>query len=304
MNIAFMDLMLEKCAFPSEAVEFFDALALRVREAGLETELDGIVDFYFDSDCNTDETTKRLAVLGEKLSAATDSCWMLLLLLAAERAKVLYDRRGVSDEVFFDTFSDLRCKALECLEENGVWGTFVAGWYRLFYTCRIIKFGRLEYEDARYDRAEPFCLGDVRLEGGDPVKSIHIPSSNEPFDLEARLASYRAAYEFYSRESGSDKLCCICSSWLLFPDYEKILSPKSNIVSFMHDFDITHRYEKDEFHDDWRLFGRAHRLPVAEYPEDTSMRRAVKKFLLDGNRTGEGFGVLVFDGEKLLTERR
>lgn len=304
MNTSFMSLMLEKCSFPSDAVEFLNCLAARVTELSLEDELDAAVDFYFDSDRDTGATEERLVILGEKLSASVYSLWLLLFLLAAERAKTLYDNRGVSDNIFFDTFSDLRYKAVECMEEHGVWGTFVAGWYRLFYGCKIIKFGRLEFADARYDRAESYRLGDVVLENRDRVKGIHIPSSGEPFDLEARMSSYRAAYEFYSKETGSDKLCCTCESWLLFPEYEKILSPASNIVSFMHDFDITQSHEKDEFGDDWRLFGKAHRLPISEYPEDTSMRRAVKKFLLEGKRTGEGFGVLIFDGEHILTERR
>jgi hypothetical protein len=31
-----------------------------------------------------------------------------------------------------------------------------------------------------------------------------------------------------------------------------------------------------------------------DYPEDSSLRRAYKKFLLDGNRTGSGYGVFFY----------
>ena len=37
-----------------------------------------------------------------------------------------------------------------------------------------------------------------------------------------------------------------------------------------------------------------------DLPEDTSMRRAFKKHLLAGGKTGAALGILVFDGEKLL----
>ena len=226
--------------------------------------------------------------------------------MATEHAKQKYEGRGVSDEVFFDTFSDLRCKAIECKNVKGVWGTFVAGWYGLFFTCRIIKFGRFEYQDGEYysESRPTYVLGDITVSNGTPMKGIHIPSSGEPFDLEARLASYRMAYEFYKKETGLDYLICDCGSWLIYEPYEKLLPENSNIRSFMHDFDIIKNKEEDRFHDDWRLFGKYHRLPLAEYPEDTSMRRSFKKYMLDGGTPGEGIGMLIFDGEKLLTERR
>jgi len=306
MNVSFMNQMLDRCRFPEEAKVFFNDLADRVTKEGHEEEFLFINDFYFSSGLDTGKTEDRLEVLSAKMGVSVYSMWMLHLLIAAERAKPLYDKRGVSDEVFFDTFSDLRAKALECMEEYGIWGTFVAGWYGLFYSCRIIKFGRLEYEDGEYYRENPstYVCGDISVPCGTPMKGIHIPSSGEPFDLEARLESYRMAYEFYTKETGLDYLVCDCGSWLIYEPYEKLLPEKSNIRSFMHDFDIIKNKDEENFHDNWRLFGKYHRLPVEEYPEDTAMRRAFKKYLLEGNTVGEGIGMLIFDGEKILTERR
>ena len=304
MNLSFMNLMLDRCTFPDDAKDFMSSLAKNICELGLEDEFDGIVRYYIESGCDSNATDKLLTAFSEKSSANFYSCWLLLLLLAAESAKPLYEKRGATEEVFFETFADLRYKALECLEEHGVWGIFVPFWYVHFIKCNIIKFGRLEYEDGVYNGDEPYTVGDITLKKGMPIKHIHIPSSGEGFDLESRLASYRMAYEFYTKETGLDKLYGECHSWLLYPDYESILPEKSNILSFRHDFDIIEWGNQDSFADAWRLFGKEHRLPIAEYPEDTSMRRAFKKHLLEGGKSGEGIGYLIFDGERLLTARR
>ena len=93
---------------------------------------------------------------------------------------------------------------------------------------------------------------------------------------------------------------CVCGSWLLYPPYRGILSPTSNVVSFAGDWDILSSQESEEFHDAWRVFGAASKLPPEQWPEDTSMRRAYKKWILEGHKAGSGFGVLLFDGEKIL----
>ena len=134
------------------------------------------------------------------------------------------------------------------------------------------------------------------------MKSVHIPSSGEPFDQAARLASYKKAYQFFKEELQGGPLVCVCGSWLLYPPYRGILSPTSNVVSFAGDWDILSSQESEEFHDAWRVFGAASKLSPEQWPEDTSMRRAYKKWILEGHKAGSGFGVLLFDGEKILNQ--
>ena len=286
-----------------DAKAFFDGLAQKVADAGFEEEFDSFSDVYFNSNCDVEALRAKMAPFAEKIGASIHSCFMLFFFLAAERIKPKYDERGVSDEVFFDTFSDLRYKAYECVEEHGVWGTFVEGWYSLFYRCEIIKFGRFEYQDIEYDSDTPYSFGDVTLNKGDKLLSIHIPSSGEPFDLKGRLESYKRAYDFYSKELNTDKLVCECNSWLLYPTYREILGEKSNVSDFMSDFDMVKTFDQDKFGDDWRVFGRDHSKPVEEYPENTRMRRAFKKHLLSGGKVGCGLGYVVYDGENLLTRK-
>lgn len=121
---------------------------------------------------------------------------------------------------------------------QGVWGNFVSSWYPIFYSGDIVKLGRLEYEDIPYPWETPYKKHGLVVKKGDPVKNIHIPSSGEPFDLPARLDSYKRAYGFFREELQGGPLVCVCHSWLLYPQNRQVLSPSSNIVSFQEDFDL------------------------------------------------------------------
>lgn len=301
MNVNFMNLMLDRCAFPDDAKSFMNTLAKKVIDAGLETEFDSFIDLYLETDCNTEKVSEKMAPLAEKVGGSIHSYWLLLLLIASERAKPLYDARGVSDEVFFDTFSDLKAKALECYEVRGVWGTFVEGWYQHFFRCHIIKFGRLEYHNVVSEEEDTYVFGDVKIAKGDSLLWIHIPSSGEPFDEKARLESYKMAYDFYSKERGEGKLVCGCLSWLLYPEYKDVFGKGSNTYDFTEEFDIVRSVDTDSFIDTWRVFGRDHKKPASEYPEDTRMRRGFKEYILSGAKTGYSYGYLIFDGERVLT---
>lgn len=306
MNLEFMNLVLDKCEFPEDAKVYFRDLADSVIAQGLEAEFDSIVDTYFECGFSSGKMDEILLAFKDKAGNHSYSYWMLMLLLATERAKPLYDKRGVSEEVFWDTFTDLRSKSYECKEIYGYWGTFVGFWYGLFMRCAIIKFGRLEYQDTVYDNDTPRIYGDVKVEKGRRMLGIHIPSNAGPLDYESRMKSYKMAYDFYSKELGqTDALVCDCGSWLLYPPYKNAFHKNSNVVDFMKDFDICHVHDDKpgDFGDAWRLFGDSYQKPLEEWYEDTSMRRSFKKYFLDGGLPGEGFGYLVFDGEKLLTRK-
>ena len=81
-----------------------------------------------------------------------------------------------------------------------------------------------------------------------------------------------------------------------YPEAEKILPAHSNIRGFMADYDIIRSKvdEEGDYHNMWRLFDMDFTGDFNDYPEDSSLRRAYKKFLLDGNRTGSGYGVFFY----------
>lgn len=301
MDREFLALFLTETHFPPEAADFLLGAFTTLGEKGQQEALDGAVEYFYAQDLSIRLVEPLIGEMAAESGLSPYTVWLLFLIAASQPAQGLYHSRGVPEEVFWATFEDMKYKALECKAVYGVWGCFVAFWYPIFFSGDIVKLGRLEYETTVYDEDQPYEKDGIALKKGDPILSIHIPSSGEPFDQAARLASYKLAYDFFQKERNGGPLVCQCGSWLLYPPYREILSPTSNIVSFQEDFDIAFSEEEEKFHDNWRVFGADFEKPVAELPEKTSMQRAFKSWLLAGKKTGEGFGILVFDGERIVT---
>lgn len=303
MNREYLREFLERTDFPAEAQAFLLDAADRLAVAGREGDLDRAVSAYAASGFDAGRVQPLLGPIGEAAGISPYTLWLFILVESSLPVREDFRRRGVPESVFWDTFSDVRYKALECQAVYGVWGNFVAFWYDIFFTGKLVKLGRLEYEACPYPWDEPYDGQGVRLRKGDPVYSIHIPSSGEPFDRAARLDSYRRAAAFLAPALEGRPLVCICHSWLLYPPYKAILSPTSNIVSFMGDFEIIGQDESgSEDSPGWRIFGADYQKSPAELPERTSLQRAFKRYLLAGGKTGAGRGVLVFSPKEPLNE--
>lgn len=301
MNKEYLKLFTEKTEFPSEAVTELCKAADTLAEKGQNDAVLGAVEFFFDNDFDIKLTEPLIEEIAKEAELSPYTVWLLMLIEASQRTLESYREDGTDEQIFWDTFADLRYKAIECKENYNVWGTFVALWYPIFYSREIVKLGRLEFQDSKYGFSEEYTKNGYTVKAGDNVKSIHIPSSGEPFDEAARMDSYKRAYEYFKDELDGKPIVFACHSWLLYPEYGKILKQGSNIASFQKDFDIV-EFESGEFEDAWRLYGADHDKPTAELPERTSMQRAFKKHLLAGGTTGEGKGVIIFDGEKILNK--
>lgn len=302
MNQAFLRQMMNKTAFPPQAQQALLTSADALIAAGQTKTLASAVADFYSQGFSIPHIQPWIDHMAEQAALSPYTVWLLFLIEAAQTAREDFRKEGISEEIFWDTFSDLRCKALECYDIHQVWGTFVASWYPIFYSRRLVKLGRLEYETHPYYWEEPYIWRDLCVKKGDPVKSIHIPSSGEPFDQAVRLDSYRRAYDFFREELDGGPLVCICHSWLLYPPYGKLLSSTSNIASFQRDFDIIGQDSRASFDDGWRLFGPDWQQPTAALPERTSMQRAFKRHLLAGGPTGVGRGVLIFDGKRIVNQ--
>ena len=202
MNCAFWKRLMEETGFPEEAKAEVLRCGEFLRQNGQEEALDGAVEFFYCHDLDMKLVEPLLEDLSQESGVNLYTLWLLFLLEAAVPAKELYRQKGVPERVFWDTFADLKYKVLECKAVQGVWGNFVSSWYPIFYSGDIVKLGRLEYEDIPYPWETPYEKHGLVVKKGDPVKNIHIPSSGEPFDLPARLDSYKRAYDFF-REEGT-----------------------------------------------------------------------------------------------------
>jgi len=136
---------------------------------------------------------------------------------------------------------------------------------------------------------------------GEKIFSLHIPSSKPfgPLNKDARLASYKKAYNFFSDKLNGKPMVIYCSSWLLYLPNKLFYPKKSNILDFMNDFDIVYS-ENTEFYDKWRVFGKDYTKPLNELPCETSLQNAFVDWLKAGNQVGCGSGILLFDGDNII----
>ena len=285
--------------FPAEAVQAFDALAARLDAGKFGAKFETIRRAYLNGKCGWGRTVKKTEALAKQMRVRPETLDFVLCIKCFETAHKRYRRAGIPDEIYWQSADDLRCKLLECIECEHVPGTFVAGWFGDFFTLRRFGVGRFQYEFTD-DPADYVTPGGVKVQGGQMLR-IHIPSSGVPLTDEVRFDSYRRAWEFFPQfRTKNGLIMFICDSWLLYPAHRKFLPKRSNILRFMDDFTIEREATEQHFHNDWRLFGHWTEYPLAEWPEDTSLCRAYKKWLMDGNLAGTGYGVIVFDGKKIV----
>lgn len=248
-----------------------------------------------------DPLLTRLTVLSAAMGVKYYSLHFAFLLSLTEELHEQYTLLGLGDKLFYDTFADLRYKLIECINNKGVPGTFVASWFDGFFRLDRIAYGRFQFEVCNFSGDKPFTLkcGKV-INPGDIYINMHIPSSGVPLTDEVRLASYKKAYERVKHFFDDGVVIFGCGSWLLYPRHREFLPDRLNIRRFMDDFEIVNWRERKDFHDGWRVFGKDAKLPPEKLPKDTALKKAYAEWLCAGNKPGDGFGLFAFDGEKIL----
>lgn len=193
-----------------------------------------------------------------------------------------YREKGIGDQVFFDTFSDISLWCSVCFRRYGEYGIQEYGWLWRHVKMTLFRLGRLQFE--RMESQWEFIHKGITVKKGDPVISIHIPEGS-PLIPEECLRSLKIAQVFWKR-----KMPYICHSWLLYPGLKTLLGENSNILKFQELFDLVstdYQYREGEE----RIFGILLDSPSG-YPENTSLQRRAKKHLKEGGRLGSGLGVV------------
>lgn len=265
-----------------------------------ETKMIKIIDTYYDTDFDTEAVKPLLKDLAESSKVSIFTLNFVFLAVSGKRMKASYKKRGLSEKLFWETIIDLKYKLYESKEVKGVLGIFPIEWYPIFYKLNIFKLGRLEFEKWIFDK-KSYSKNGIRVNKGDHVFSVHIPSSG-PLTKEMCYESYRLAYEFFQLDKSGKPLVCICDSWLLYEDNKNIFSPKSNLVRFMEDWDIVSNEVDEKFSDAWRIFGVDYDGNPNHLPQGTSLQKSVVKWLKKDGKLGEGYGILIFDGEKIVNK--
>lgn len=214
---------------------------------------------------------------------------LLVFICLSKHLKELYLEKGICLEYYQKSMADLKYKLDECMLVYGIIGSFVAKWFVGFFHLTRFGIGRLQFEvipfGANYEKNGIVLTPDTK------VINIHIPRSKEPLTEKACMEAYRSAKEFFKAQVETDPCPFVCNSYLLYPENEKFLPPKTNTYRFFKSFDIlSARPDKDRI-DLWRIFD-TYEKNVNRLPADTSMRRAFISHLKKGGKMGVGRGIL------------
>lgn len=300
---AFVSDFLSRYAYPEGAKAEFMRLMHRLEnEKPFADKIAETVEKYmFFIDGGIEETLQSLAQTAEAYGENEYTLDFVFVLCCLPLLKERYSQKGISEDVFYATCDDLRCKNGECMECKGVAGTFVASWYHGILAMKIFMLGRFEYEIYEYSDEEEYttACGKI-LRKGSPLLNLHVPSSGISLTDERRYESYSLAHEFFRDLFPDGKTVFCCNSWLLFPMNKEFLPEGMNIRRFMEDFETASYKIWEPLNDLWRIFGKYADLPADKLPTDTALRRAFAERLCGGGTLGKGFGYIVFDGEKIL----
>ena len=293
----FIQYFMEKQSYPKEAQEVFIELYKRIMSnAEYSERIHSLMDIFMNQDAV--KAFEDLDVLAEEMEVHTYTMSMLFLLLNTETLLARYNESGISNQIFSDSLKDLSYKLIECYDVYGIWGTFVRGWYPGFYQMELFALGRLQYELTTF-ALEDYEINGITVRKGDKALNMHIPSCGS-FSEEKRLDSYKKAYAFFEKEFKGKSIPMVCSSWLLNPEHKEFLPEYLNIRGFMNDFTYIKGETGDKFEDGWRVFGKYYEKGPKEWPRETTLQMAYAKHLENGGKAGSGYGVFLFDGEKII----
>ena len=231
------------------------------------------LDLLMEEDHWTEGLAQIKEALGQDPGGMKRLCCMLRCAL---RARELYRRLGISEDIYLDTMGAFSRFVREHMESYGRYGFDRGFWTTRQVSARLFRIGQLEYELTAPD--------------GEPAVSLHIPTDAD-LRPEVLLPSVKAGLaEFFRLFPDYEDKKVFCHSWLLSPLLKDFLPEDSNILRFQELFDIT----PDEVpSNDVKLWVfKNPKLPVEEYPENTSLQRKLKRFFLDGGQFVEGRGYL------------
>ena len=198
------------------------------------------------------------------------------MLRCALKAKEEYDRLGISETVYVDTMAAFSRFVRENLESYGSYSFDRGFWTTRQVSCKLFRMGQLEYELTKLE--------------GEPIVSLHIPTDVDLRPEILRPSLKEGLAEFYRVFPEYEGKTVWCHSWLLSPMLKQFLPEGSNILRFQELFDA----ELDGVPGNGEVLWvfKNPKLAVEDYPENTSLQRKLKRFLLEGGQFQEGKGAL------------
>ncbi len=201
------------------------------------------------------------------------------MLVAGLQTYEKYLEKGIDERIFFDTFG---CFARFVKEHKISYGDY--GFDREFWTSRQIALVLYRIDELEYE---------FTYHKGQKVVSLHIPSDST-MTIENCRKSYERAKDFiatyYPDYQDKD---FVCESWLLSPNLKDVLDEKSRILQFQSAFTITDIEPEAKDYLEWVFKNRD--LSLDQVPQETSLQRKMKAYLVGGGLIGHAFGILKTD---------
>ena len=204
----------------------------------------------------------------------------------ALRTKGKYAALGIPEDVFYDSFQDIPIWTRTYYDRTGDQGLGEWGWIQMSLDLKVLRLGRLQFEPNSLEKE--IRIGERVYPEGTPVLHVHIPAE-APLDTNAVENSLSRAIPFFRQYFGQTFDLFHCHSWLLAPALKELLPENSRILQFQSLFQVY--ATDDERQAEERVFGAVCDDP-ATYPEETSLQKLMKAYLVAGNKVGVGLGVM------------
>ncbi len=214
---------------------------------------------------------------------------LVAVLLKARDTLNVYREKGIADKIFYDTMKDITVWSENCRQEKGVMGIENIGWIQNHLNCKLFKLARLQFQPYFFylpPYVEKRKRQHIDIKPGEKVLNVHIPQGEKLLREECEK-SFEMAESFFT---DFPYKAFICDSWLLCETNREFMNEKSNILRFAEMFDILGSSDNPK-ETVKRVFGKEEKDPRL-YPENTSLQKQCKAYLLSGGKPGTGFGII------------
>lgn len=205
-----------------------------------------------------------------------------------------YEKKGIPNDVLFDTLSDVTLRQRMYLKQYGKLGLSDEDimWLKHIYRLNIFKLGSLQFEIAHMNYLK--CNGLVyfdniseRLPEGVPILKVHIRKGID-LSTEAVDQSFKRAESFFIKHYFEhDFVAYTCESWLLYSGNQRMLPSSCHILEFARRFTLIGESNANDMTIK-HIFGKKYKYKKA-YPQETSLQ---KKALNNLSNLGVGCGVI------------
>lgn len=235
----------------------------------------------------------KILSLSEKCNSGNFACLkhkndlvrLAVILECTRKMKNTYKTLGIDDKIFFDTLDDIR---IWC-ENNDNKGLKNYNWIKNHISCELFKIGRLQYQLCTI-KSKMLKYNLLPFDYGEKVIYVHIPQGEKLIYADC-VESLKMAKEFFAKYfSDYNYRFFFCESWLLYGENFQFMQTSSNILQFSSLFDVVYSCDHDEQAIE-RIFGKRC-FNKKKYPENTTLQRNAKSYMLNGSKLGVGIGVI------------